>query len=48
MVGHNYKDIEINQRKMSVKKIKGFKIFMDEKLGKGAYGSVLIFLYIGL
>ena len=25
---------------MSVKKIKGYKIFMDHKLGKGAYGSV--------
>lgn len=28
------------QRTMSVKKIKGYKIFMDHKLGKGAYGSV--------
>ena len=25
---------------MSIKKIKGYKIFMDQKLGKGAYGSV--------
>ena len=25
---------------MSVKKIKGFKIFIEKKLGKGAYGTV--------
>lgn len=33
---------------MSVKKIKGYKIFIEQKLGKGAYGTVLDDEIIGL
>ena len=28
---------------MSIKKINGYRIFLNDKLGKGAYGSVLPF-----
>ena len=29
---------------MSTKKINGYKIYLDEELGKGAYGGVYIYL----
>lgn len=31
-----------------IKKINGYRIFMNKKLGKGAYGVVLLHLNLGL